>query len=64
MHIAKKSMLTGNVSMRYIPVTEEQVMRWERGELIQVAMPELSLDDREFLMTGITPLEWGTAFDG
>ena len=59
MHIAKKSMLTGNVSMRYIPVTEEQVMRWERGELIQVAMPELSLDDREFLMTGITPLEWG-----
>jgi len=60
MHIAKKSMLTGNVSMRYIPVTEEQVMRWERGELIQNAMPELSLDDREFLMTGITPLEWGT----
>jgi len=59
MHIAKKSMLTGNVSMRYIPVTEEQVMRWERGELIQNAMPELSLDDREFLMTGITPLEWG-----
>ena len=57
-------MLTGNVSMRYIPVTEEQVMRWERGELIQNAMPELSLDDREFLMTGITPLEWGTAFDG
>jgi len=52
-------MLTGNVSMRYIPVTEEQVMRWERGELIQNAMPELSLDDREFLMTGITPLEWG-----
>jgi len=64
MHIAKKSMLTGNVSMRYIPVTEEQVMRWERGELIQNAMPELSLDDREFLMTGITPLEWGTALDG
>ena len=30
----------------------------EGCELIQNAMPNLSADEREFLMTGITPEEW------
>jgi hypothetical protein len=30
--------------------------------LIQEAMPNLSADDREFIMTGITPEEWNSAF--
>jgi hypothetical protein len=31
---------------------------WEGGELIQNVMPELSPEEREFLISGITPKEW------
>ena len=31
-------------------------------ELIQDVMPDLSPDQREFLMTGMTPLEWTNMF--
>lgn len=30
------------------------------GLLIQQAFPELSADDREFIMTGLTPADWAT----
>jgi hypothetical protein len=33
-----------------------------RGELIQRAFDYLSSDEREFLMTGITPAEWDKMF--
>ncbi len=38
-----------------IDVTEEQIKTWENGQLIQNVMPELTPDEREFLMTGIRP---------
>jgi|TARA_B100000424_G_scaffold47347_1_gene32922 hypothetical protein len=47
---------------REIPVTQEQIDAWKSGELIQNAMPNISADDREFLMTGITPEEWDAHF--
>lgn len=31
---------------------------WQSGELIQNAFPMLDADEREFIMTGITPEEW------
>ena len=62
MLIKKKSGLTGNTSVREIAVTASQISRWQGGELIQRVMPELSNDDREFLMTGITPEEWDATF--
>ena len=34
-----------------IPVTQEQIDRWQGGELIQNVMPELSADQRELLMS-------------
>lgn len=60
MNITRKSILTGTVSTREIDVTRDQIVAWERGELIQDAMPHLFPDDREFLMTGITPEQWET----
>jgi hypothetical protein len=36
--------------------------RWVGGELIQKAFPDLSADEREMLMTGITPGEWEYTF--
>lgn len=35
---------------------------WQNGKLIQNAMPYLTSEEREFLMTGITPAEWHELF--
>ncbi len=35
-----------------IDVTADQLRRWQEGELIQRAMPELSVDLRELLISG------------
>ena len=58
MIIAKRSKLTGIVSSMAIAVSEEQLQAWEAGELIQNAMPDLTPDEREFIITGITATEW------
>ena len=47
---------------REIDVSQSQLDRWKAGELIQNVMPSISADDREFLMTGITPEEWDEHF--
>jgi hypothetical protein len=62
MFITKKSELTGNVHTIDIPVTDEQIDAWMTGTFIQDAMPHISADHREFLMTGITPDEWERYF--
>ena len=41
-------------------VLSEGFNKWLNGELIQIAMPEVSLDDREFLISGISPVGWDT----
>lgn len=44
-------------------VTKVGLLRWYgKGEYIQDAMPELSADDREFLISGITPNEFHRLF--
>jgi hypothetical protein len=47
---------------REIDVSQSQLDRWKAGELIQNVMPHLSADDREFLMTGLTPEDWEEMF--
>jgi hypothetical protein len=58
MLIERKSILSGKIRTKNIPITEEQMQAWQNGTLIQFAMPNLSADDREFIMTGITKEEW------
>ena len=62
MRIIRTSRLTGNTSVMDLPITREQLAAWVDGELIQNAMPHLNADQREFVMTGITPDEWQAAF--
>lgn len=62
MLIEKRSMFTGKVHVMDLDVTHEQIARWQGGELIQRVFPHLSPDEREFLMTGVTPAEWEAAF--
>ena len=62
MQITQTSRFTGNTTTREIPVTQAELDDWASGTLIQNAMPALSADDREFLMTGATPEEWDEMF--
>ena len=62
MLIGRGSILTGSTSEMEIDVTEKQITLWMEGALIQDVMPDLSPDEREFLMTGITPAEWDEMF--
>jgi hypothetical protein len=44
----------------------EEIAAYLRGEvddLIQNVFPKMSAEDREFLMTGITPQEWRRMFN-
>ena len=52
------SMFTDNEITRDIPVTQEQLDKWHKGTPIQEAMPHLTPNQREFLMTGVTKEEW------
>ena len=64
MLITKKSMISGTVRTKDIPITQRQYDHWIlHGLLIQEAFPHLSADDREFLITGITAEEWATFAD-
>ena len=62
MLITRKSLISGNINTMSLPITEEQYNAWEQGTLVQVAMPHLSPDEREFVMSGITPEEWAETF--
>jgi len=58
MLIRRQSPLTGKAAEWDLPVTPEQIARWKAGELAQEAFPHLTADEREFIMSGITPEEW------
>lgn len=62
MLITKKSKLTGVERTLDIPVMQEQIDAWQNGVLIQNAMPNLTKDEREFMMTGSTSEEWDDIF--
>jgi hypothetical protein len=62
MLIAKTSSLTSRTHEMEIDVSDKQIALWMEGALIQDVMPNLSPDEREFLMTGITPAEWNEMF--
>lgn len=63
LRINRKSDLTGKVNSMDLPVTEQQLQAWlgtpeQPGQLIQHVMPHLSLDQREFLISGCDDEEW------
>ena len=63
--IYRRSQLTGCIHSMDIPVTEERVIAYltrTDPRLVQEAFPELDADQREFIMTGITPAEWASVF--
>jgi len=62
MNITRTSMFSGVERTLDLPITEEQVTAWKSGTLCQNAFPQLSADEREFIMTGVTAEEWDGEF--
>lgn len=66
MLITRVSLLTGETSTMDIPVTQDQIdelvkttYKWYHPtKLIQEAFPDLTAEQREFIMTGSTSEEW------
>ena len=54
----KESPVTGMTNTMAINATVEQVELWQNGMLIQEAMPDATVDEREFLISGCTPTCW------
>lgn len=58
MEITRVSKITGIKRTIDLPITEEQLIDYGRGALIQDALWNLTASQREFFMTGITEEEW------
>jgi hypothetical protein len=64
MEITRKSPISGKNNTLNLPITPAQITEWQNGALIQNVFPDLTPDQREFLMTGITTEEWRDLFGG
>ena len=62
MIITRISPLTLRPNAMEINVTQAQFDAWKAGAYIQEAMSNLTDDEREFIMTGLTPTDWATLF--
>jgi hypothetical protein len=66
MLITRTSQLSGKTTTLNLDVTQEQIERFDMrlitGEYVQTIFPELPKEEREFILTGITPQEWDSIF--
>jgi hypothetical protein len=64
MKIVRRSVISGVIHTRDIPVNPDDYISWELGVgSIQDLIPYLSDNDREFILSGITSDEWDSVFD-
>lgn len=65
MKIFRRSPLTLKMNVLDLPITQEQIDAYLiGGALIQEVFPNLTPDEREFLMTGYTKEDWDAIFKG
>ena len=62
MEVSRTSILTGKTHTMDLPVTLKQLQRHANGELAQLVFPYLTPEQREFIISGITPEEWAEQF--
>lgn len=66
MQITNISQLSGKETTMELDITPEQLERFynrrENGEYVQSIFPNLTPAEREFLLTGISPIEWEKIF--
>lgn len=54
MIIKRESIISGRSSTMDLPVTQRQIDMWQSGMCIQDCMPHLEIEQREFLITGMS----------
>lgn len=64
MLISKISTIDGSENVMDLDVTEEQLQELMSPgrRMIQDIFPDLSAEEREFLLTGVTPDQWRATF--
>ena len=62
MIITQVSPISGKTHVMDLDITNEQLIKWGEGMLIQNAFPNLTPSEREFIKTGITSSEWDSLF--
>jgi hypothetical protein len=64
MIVTKQSIVSGKVYQMELDVTQQQLNDFANGRLglAQEAFPHLSIDEREFIISGIHPTEWKQLF--
>ena len=62
--VTRQSVITKKINTMELPITQENLDTYETvGDmLIQDAFPNLDKEQREFLLSGITPQEWNDTF--
>jgi hypothetical protein len=58
MKVTRTSFYSGVTRTLDLDITEAQVQAYQDGAMIQIAFPNLSDADREFILTGVTGEEW------
>ena len=58
MKITRIDPFTQKENTMELDITQSQLDRWQKGELIQNVFPYLTADEREFIKTGIAPDSW------
>lgn len=56
--VIKTSIFTNKQNEMFLPITKNELKRWQDGECVQDVFPYLNDSQREFLITGATPQEW------
>lgn len=64
LQITRTSIFTNKTQTKDMFIDPVDLAHWENGTLIQNAMPYLTPDEREFLMTGCDKAEWDAIFGG
>ena len=62
MEITRTSVLSRTTRTFDLNVTVEQLRAWSMGLYAQQAFPQLTPDEREFIISGVTPEEWNAHF--
>lgn len=64
--LQRTSLLSGKVNIMNLPTTQKKIDEWDMNSrslpFIQDYFPELTAEQREFILTGSTPEEWNRAF--
>lgn len=63
MLIERKSPVSGEWHKMNLDITEDNYNQWKEGKIvIQKAFPNLTEDEREFLLSGMTKEDWDETF--